>query len=383
MQRARPLEESLPQDFLEALDVVAADLCHAVGSWHRDLEGAQGMIVNHAANDALLLLGEVTMGSGRSAARTARALFEHLVHYREVTQSGAAGGEATKRYEQHVHLTADQVARRAIGLDRLQGKSARKEKGRLERIVRQHKRGLQQALVAHGKGFRKGWSLRNLFDMATAHGYADDYDSYRILSAVTHGSAGGLLGTRRAVDSDGVCHRLGPDLLLVPTAFHEGLTWWRELVKVLPPVSGTTAVPVAMAEHVEDLLALYPSLLEAARRLDESLWPTNPRPNFTVAVLAVFKNGRHAWYELDTQDDVVRRADLVGAEPPNMPALLRQGRFETAQHSSTKDRPWATPVYDAEVKARPDLPAVPSGQLLWNQKVMAESEVRGHARGSL
>lgn len=371
---SRPLDEELPDDFLEALDFVVADLSFAVGSWHRDLKGAQGMIVNHAANDALLLVGEVKMGAGRSAARTARALFEHLVHYCEVTQSGAAGSEAAERYEEHVYVTADQVGRRAIGLARLRGKSARGEKRRLERQLRGHERGFQRVVAAYGKGFKKGWSSRNLFDMATAHGYSDDYDSYRILSAVTHGSAGGLVGTRRGMGADGICHRLGPDLQLVPAAFHEGLTWWRELVKRLPPVPGPNSLPLAMADHVEELLGCYPSLLEATRRLDGLLWPTAPSPNVTVPVLAVFQNGTHAWYELDTRDDVVRRADLVGAQPANMADLLRRGRVETAQHSSTRDRPWTTPVSDVQVQARSSLAPVPSGQLLWNQEVVAEYE---------
>lgn len=374
----RPLDEALPDDFLDACDVVVADLCRAVGSWHRALKGAQGMIVNHAANDALLLLDEVTTGSGRSAARTARALFEHLLHYCEVTQPNPAGADATARYEDHVHVTADQVGRRAIGLNRLAGKAKRKEKQRLERLVRHHKGALGQALSARGRNFVRGWSSRSLFDIAKAHGYANDYDSYRILSAVTHGSAGGLLGTRREMSTDGVCHRLGPDLQLVPAAFHEGLTWWRDLVARLPPALDLDGCPLPMKDHIEQLLDCYSSLLEVTRRLDGKLWPANPAPNFAVPFLAVFPNGKHAWFELDTRDDLVRRADLVGPEPKDVASLVREGQRANAENgASHADRPWAAPVLEAQVRVRDGMKAIPSSQLLRSPTGVAEAQAQG------
>ena len=360
------LGSTLPAEVVHAMDQVVRDVGWAVGSWHRDLSGAEGMIVNNAANDLLLLIGQVQSGDGRSAARSARAMFEHLVNLCEVAGNPVKGD----RFEAHRHVTAVRIAERGVGVDRLSGGQRRRARSRMDRLRRSHTGPLAAALTKYGKSFKNQWGAQSLFESARAAGLDGAYESYRILSAVTHGSSGGLMGVRRET-SAGVCHRLGPDLLLTPFAFHEGLTWWRELAVRLPRVCDETGSPLPLARNIEQALSWYPTLHAACEHLDNQMWPVQPAANMAIAVLAVYPNGRHAWLELDNRDALVRRADLVSLNAAGV-AEIQEGRGRSETPSSVS-RPWVFPVPSAKVQPRPGR-GVPAHQVLWSPTVADESE---------
>lgn len=294
----------------------------AVAQWHQTLTGAEGIIVNHATNDLLILLEAVQAGSGRTAARTARAMFEHLAHYREVKSSP---GAATQ-YEEHRHVWADQISRARIGLHLLNGKERKKEADRLAAVGRRAKLPLQQALQRYGPSFMRGWMAgTSLYALAKRHGYEDDYESYRLLSGVMHGSAGAALGTRR--ERGGVVtHRLGMDLQLVPVAFHEGIRWWRALLDELPETSADPDSGMGLREATDVLLQGYPEIYRSCRRLDNKLWPAGAAPPRNLAVLALYPGDKVRWYVYDGLAQTVRPAELTGDAPDFINAVLGQMR---------------------------------------------------------
>ena len=239
------LEEELPAEVIAGLDSYPFTVGDAVGSWHEQLAGDAGVIVNHSTNDLLILLRSVSAGDGRTAARTARVMFEHLVHYKEVKSNPAKAAQ----YLEHEHVTAVQVAERKIGLRLLRGRARKVEHDRLRRLETRSRGKMDAALRSYGTRFKSGWTAgETLFDLARRHGLESDYDTYRILSGVMHGSAGSVLGTRRK-KGERVTHRLGPDYQLVPVAFLSGMSWWRLLLDELPEVPASHDEQVLRRAH--------------------------------------------------------------------------------------------------------------------------------------
>lgn len=340
-----PLWSLLPDELADHLGSYPALVGEAVGQWHSALEGAAGMIVNHASNDVLILLSAVEQGDGRTAARTVRVLFEHLTHYMEISSSE---GRA-RQYEQHRHVTADQLARQQIGLRRLRGKSRSKEQQWLKNLGKKAQAPLKAALEAYGTSYSRGWTAgTSTYALACRHGLKPDYDSYRILSGVMHGSAGALLGTRRErTKLADVTHRLGPDLRLAPLAYHEGLRWWRQLLDHLPSMTVPVDWAVDLAEATDALLGAYQDLHDACRRLDNQLWPTGAAAPRTEAVYAIYPGGKTRWFCHNPQMEMMRLGELIGPEPPNLEQLREQIGL---QAEGMGGRPVTVRILGAEVR---------------------------------
>lgn len=294
----------------------------AVTQWHETLVGAQGMVVNHATNDVLILLRAVADGDGRTAARTARAMFEHLVHGKEVVSSE----ERATQYEDHRHVTADQLARARIGLRRLPGPARRREGRRLADLGRRAQGPLRQALDRYGTAFGRGWTAgTSVYALAERHDLVAGYESYRILSGVMHGSAGALLGTRREKGGS-TTHRLGMDLQLAPLAFHEGVAWWRALLDELPETSVHPDWGIGLIEATDSLMEGYAEVFGACRRLDNRLWPTGGAQPKRIAVLALYPQDRIRWFLHDIPAGLLRPAKLVGEPPQQLDEVIGRMR---------------------------------------------------------
>lgn len=349
------------QSFNAFMLAYPALITDALTQWHEVMDGAQAMLVNHATNDVLILLNAVSDGDGRTAARTARALFEHYLHYKEVSLSAARAAQ----YEAHRHVTADQLSRAGIGLSRLPKKVRKKETDRLAALGRKASAPLQKALTLYGSAFRRGWtSGTSVHDLATRHGLTRDYDSYRILSGVMHGSAGALLGTRKEKGSL-VTHRLGMDLQLAPLAFHEGFTWWRALLDELP----SAAPPPDWAVGLRDATGMllddgYQEIFAACRRLDNRLWPAGPVPPKRVAVLALYPRDKIRWFLHDRPAGLLRPAVPI-SEIPDLTEIIETlrpqvgtagGRPATAAVAGVRLEPIAErrPVHEAHLLIPPD-----------------------------
>lgn len=327
--------------------------------WYREVESNAAMVINHAVNDLLILVGAVQDGSGRTAARTARAMFEHLLHYLEISQNPAKG----EQYAEHRHVTAEQLARRAIGLDRLAPKVSRRERARLDAMARRAKRPLAAAVAQYGPRFRSRWTAQDgVFDLAKRHDLEDDYDSYRILSAVLHGSAGALLGTRKIVSGQ-ITHRVGPDLALLPLAYFLGVTWWCALIAQLPTPLRAPGWSIDFSSATDILLDIYPDLFDGSRRVDNKLWPRTPVPGSRVAVIAVYPGKKVRWFLHDLRTNAMWPAEPVGEVPDWVATVAdREGVDDQLQHSG--GRPVTFAAMGLEVKAIDGRRPVPAEAIL-------------------
>lgn len=358
-------------DFDHFLRAYPALVIDALTQWHETLSGARGMIVNHATNDVLILLRAVRDGDGRTAARTARAIFEHLVHYKEV----ASSRDKATQYEAHQHVTADQLARARIGLGLLRGKARKQEGLRLTALGRRAQRPLLEAMDRYGASFQRGWTAgTSVRSLAERHDLMPGYESYRILSGVMHGSAGALLGTRREKGSQ-VTHRLGMDLQLAPLAFHEGVAWWRAMLDDLPATAVHPDWGLGLREATDELLTGYVEVFAGCRRLDNRLWPTGGALPKRVAVLALYPNDKARWFLHDLAAGLLRPARLVGEAPEGMDELVAKLRPEVGKAGG---RPATCAVLHVRVEPIEGRRPVHEAQLLLPQDIFGFlDEVQG------
>lgn len=245
------------------------------------------IVGNHSFNDYDSFSGSLISGDGRSAARTARSLFEHLVNYCEVSSSRVAA----ERYLAHSAVTADLLGNLTHGLNRLSGKKQKQERNRLAKLRRDSTPLLRSAMSRFGTGFRRDWSARNLYDRAKAHGYENHYDTYRLLSQVTHGSRGGILGSHSTISGRTV-HRIGPSLDLAILSYLEGFTFFRQLSFEMGAHQNFDTHELVAA--LDSALGYWPTYREALLAVDRQIWPSMPPPG-PVAIMALYPNGRVRW----------------------------------------------------------------------------------------
>ncbi|MFE1236701.1 DUF5677 domain-containing protein [Streptomyces tendae] len=246
------------------------------------------IVGNHAFNDLDSFIDCILSGDGRSAARAARSLYEHLINYCEVTSSPAAA----ERYLEHAAVTADLLGNLTHGLHYLRGMAHKRERTRLAKLRRDGSSRLKVALAKFGPRFRRDWSSLNLYDRAASHGYSDHYDTYRLLSQVTHGSCGGVLGSHAAIAGRSV-HRTGLSLELAVLSYLEGFTFFRAFAK---EIGTRQAIDTrSLVERTDLLIHYWPRYRTALMEVDSLIWPESPPPS-PVAVLALYPNERIRWF---------------------------------------------------------------------------------------
>ncbi|MBP5869244.1 DUF5677 domain-containing protein [Streptomyces europaeiscabiei] len=247
-----------------------------------------GIVGNHAFNDLDSFIDCLLSGDGRAAARASRSLFEHLVNYCEVMSST----NAAERYLEHAAVTADLLGNLTHGLRYLRGTQHKQERTRLNKLKRDALPRLKNSLSLFGSRFRRDWSSRNLHDRAAAHGYGSHYDTYRLLSQVTHGSSGGVLGSHAAIAGKTV-HRTGFSLELAVLSYLEGFTFFREFAK---EVNARQSIDTSrLVRWLDILLAYWPKYRHALMEIDTLIWPVAPPPS-PVAIMALYPNGRIRWF---------------------------------------------------------------------------------------
>jgi hypothetical protein len=189
---AEILSESLPEA-RQRLDNCLTQLGFLVRSYFPAIEHnhAAATVANQAFNDFADLCYDLITCRGRPALRTARALFEHMVNYLDVSTDP----EAQQRYEAHHAVAAQAEVDAEIGLNRLIGDEAKATRHALRKLGRESKQQYEEAIANYGNAFRARWAKTNLRDRANRHGLGNEYDFYRLASMVLHGSAGGVRGT--------------------------------------------------------------------------------------------------------------------------------------------------------------------------------------------
>ncbi|WP_431842077.1 DUF5677 domain-containing protein [Calidifontibacter indicus] len=347
----RPLAEVLPESFFEAVNdgIEAAAIGHM--DWISASGGADAYITSHACNDLQLLLHQTVGGDGRSAARTARAMYEHAVGIRYLSHSP----DAPRRYLDHAVVYAYRLA----GVDtssRLDKRYRTRDQKLRAKLKRQVQTAYDDALNQWTTDFRRRWSGKDLRDMAKTVGMEDDYEAYAVLSGMTHGTAGGLKGTTQRI-SGSVVHRLGPDLEILPTAFLLGLQWWRSIAEMKPEGNARTQI----LSTTDDLLGRYTTLYDQARRLDKQTWPTTALDRMRPMVF-VWPSGKVKWYVWNPVEDTFRLA----LEPAQIPVELAQQIQDSKDQAAREvhsDQPIALEIKDIRLELDPSntswVPAMP------------------------
>lgn len=230
-------------------------------------------ILNHAANDFTAPIYETQTGQGRPAARTARALIEHLINMETVY----ASPQEAEKYLAHQSVTNEIIATIRPGLDYLETidpTAAKKAKRSHAHALRKSTRAVSAAVAKYHKSFRRTWTATSLYDRAVKFQRAGEYEYYRVLSGVLHGSSGGLIGTLGKVENQ-VMHRTGPDLQLVPVAWLAGSRAWRSILLVLQNYNADDHLDqllMTMREFIDSWPFINATMIE----LDKATWPTKP-----------------------------------------------------------------------------------------------------------
>ncbi|WP_331759012.1 DUF5677 domain-containing protein [Streptomyces anulatus] len=250
---------------------------------------AAAIVGNHAFNDFDGLIDSLITGDGRNAARASRSLFEHLINYCEVASSEVAA----ERYIAHRAVTAESLSKLNRGLTRLKGKEYRKERQRLSKLGRESENDLRSAIAKFGKSFRRDWASRNLRDRAVAHGYGDDYEVYRLLSQVTHGSGGGVLGSYIRISGSAIHRTGGPSLELAIISYLEGITFFRNFAR---EIETRQSIPTSgLVKALNDAIDYWPDYRKMLQALDKETWPSEPPPS-PAPVMALYPGGGIRWF---------------------------------------------------------------------------------------
>jgi hypothetical protein len=205
--------------FVEAVEAVANSVGMVVTPAFEALSAHHGpasaTVFNQATNDLLDLCFDILTGRGRSAMRTAHALYEHCVNAHEI----AVSAESRRRYLDHQHVVGQIRARMLREADFLQGNDRRAFQHEIRKLERVSEREATAAVDRYGPGFRRSWSATNLHDMANQHGLHNGYDFYRVASSTLHGSAGGSVGTLGSATMASASTELDPHCHSVPPPF--------------------------------------------------------------------------------------------------------------------------------------------------------------------
>lgn len=260
-------------------------------------------IFNHAMNDFTLLMKHLWEGNGRDAVRTSRSLYEHLVNYCYV----ASSAEGAERYLLHRTVTHKLISESTKRLPLLRRVERKREEHRLRKIAQENSRKYTESRRRFGNGFSRDWTSVNLYDRAKQSGLEGHYDTYRLFSQVTHGSAGGTLGTLRPNNNSAV-HRIGPSLELASLAFPEGISFFRDLISRIQAIESIDAGE--LIARLNALINDWQTYRSACRWVDENLWPEgSPAP--VVTIIAVYQTGRCRWFRWEPALKM-----MAPAEPP-------------------------------------------------------------------
>lgn len=326
---------------------------------------ASRLILTATVNDAVALISHVDRLDGRSAAHSARALFEHLINSQDVEQSAAD----SIRYVEHRAITQEQVSRRRWYVPLLDEAAQKKESARLDKLGRGAKRAADRLVKKYGSAFRRSWSDRSLKDRADLHGLGADYDGYRILSSVIHGSSGAMAGVVRVLDGSAV-HRAGPDLDLAATAYVEGL---RSASNYFDRLNSLTGRPEAGAlrDGAERLLDHTRQVRAGLARIDRQLWPSKPVPA-PMSLLAFYGGGKERWFVYYPHTDT-----LLPAEDPVVDTHLLENVRKRAREvgwTSSDGRPTTAVVEGVTLLPRPGMKPIPAGAIMIPSELQEHSE---------
>lgn len=308
IEAAVPELPAIHNEMLEALRPTLMRV-HERANYDDPREHAMSWIVNQAVNDLLDVVADCIAGRGRSATRGARSLFEHAVNLAWVLDPNNSG--EAERYVDH------SVIGRALELDldpfdetEFAGGERKTVRHAYKKYERRVRRESQAAIARHGEWFKRSWTRRTLRDRAEAVGLGDMYDQYRLLSAVTHGTAGADRWQRREDSSGPPTLRTGPAIAACPVALGLSVSWFIRIIDAIEGETGAATVS-RIRKVVEELEEVVPAHREACWWLDGIIWPDGSvRSEVFVALDSL---ARRQWWLRD-----VENRKVVRCHPPEM-----------------------------------------------------------------
>ncbi|MFH8891235.1 DUF5677 domain-containing protein [Streptomyces sp. NPDC017949] len=319
---------------------------------------ACSVVFNHALNDYIILVNALWDGDGRSAARTARSLYEHLVNYCYI--AGDVG--AAERYQDHKAVTFQILSRMLKRLPLLGGTQRKREAHRRKKMGTGSAQPYRSGLDRHGKAFKKDWAQLDLYSRAKMHGLESDYDTYRLFSQVTHGSAGGALGTLQA-EAGPVIHRTGPSLELAILAFPEGISFFRDLCVRIHAIHGINADN--LVRSLNELIAGWGTYKRACEWVDKNLWPDSP-PLPGATILAIYPAGGMRWLHWEPSLGLM----AIGVPPSNAVELEQKIKGNISfipdgtQSGDSEGRPITAAVHGVAIQVPPGAKWMPAEAIL-------------------
>ncbi|GAA1150431.1 DUF5677 domain-containing protein [Nesterenkonia lutea] len=306
---------------------------------------AQRFILTAATNDVIALLEHVDQLDGRSAAASARTLFEHLVNFKDVSLSEE---NTSERFMDHRRVTVEQLSRRRWHIDALDRAAAKKESNFLDGLASQGRRKLTEVVAKYSSRFKSGWATGSLHDRAKHYGLIGEYEGYRILSGVIHGSSGGVRGLVQERGEENI-HRLGHDMQLAPIAFEEGLRSFTHLCEALFDVTQRQEADEMGGRSFWLLRSRLQELRDVSAKEDRKMWPRRLPPSPYLPSLAIWPTGKHAWYIRDLRTELMARADPVGEDPDIALELARAASHDPEEFGG---RPFMRPRPDVQLQPR-------------------------------
>jgi len=319
------------------------------------------LLFNLAVNDFRDLLHDLGSGSGRSAMRAARAVMEHAINLHTVAGSLA---EAS-RYMEHLDQGPAVLRDLAPGIERLSRRDRSAYQHALKRVGAAARDRFTRSAAVHGTWFERGWTQSNLRDRAATHGIEHLYGYYKLASLVTHGSAGGALGSIRDHPGGFRIFRTGPALELSPVAFWAGIAGYREVLAALQKVRSDIDLS-AYSGALDELDSLWGAYFRAISDIDRRLWP-DERVRPPGAVLAFTQTKARRWYL-----HLPMAASLIPADAPDLPDWVEEqvaGLIDLVvanqPHMFRSDQRWLTAHLDhVTVSPTPNARPIPDTALM-------------------
>jgi hypothetical protein len=190
------------------------------------------------------------------------------------------------------------------------GKDLKAERHRRKKLKSAAASELAAAISDYGPAFQRSWHSDNLYERAKNHGLDSLYEFFRVSSAGTHATAGGLFGLGVEIN-DVQTHRLGPDLSMSAIALDQGVLAYRTLVKQLGISYGLQIDQ--LLDALDGLDAQYPELRKALSHIDKAITPEVPTPKPAV-IRVLHTDGRRQWMLHD-----VARGVVIACSAPDWP----------------------------------------------------------------
>ena len=195
------------------------------------------------------LLFDAVSGRGRSAHRSARTVFEHLLNLIALREPSHR-----TRFMRH-SLVGTQLAAAWNPIELfLSGKPLKVSRHRQKKLLRDSRKELEKAIAKYGNGFRRQWHPETVRDRAVAAQFEREYEFFRAASAAVHGAASAMEDAFWVVDGDPVL-RVGPSVVMCPSALAAGLLFIKQFFVELRSELGvdTTAILGALERLGESI----------------------------------------------------------------------------------------------------------------------------------